>query len=194
MKDKKKLSVEEKLGLPYCEFKLKIPLDYDHDTRLNSFRRKIERKWFPKPDPLEIDRNITSENFNRVTNKLIPGKNYIIKLIPVLVLDYENGLTNEECLEYLHSTKSLLVGAHGLSLLYEYFYKFCPQKRKIISFEERKFLWVGRGGRPLLTYLQITGDYDRSYGEDGFKTKMYDPFSSLSIFSGGDYLLCFFED
>lgn len=194
MKKKGKLSIEEKFALPSHEFRLRIPDDYNHDTRLSSFKHKnkltLRNIFTRKFSEINIDENITDENFNRVTDRLAPGENIIIKLIPVLDND-RYGITPDEGISFLHLKEALLVGPHGLTLLYEYFSVYLPKERDIISLDQKKLLWVDEYGYSRSTCLSVEDSPSVAIGALGLKLTpyySYDP--KFGIMRGGDYLLC----
>lgn len=85
------------------------PADYNHDTQVETFEKKTRKlkSTYCYNDAL------TSKNFSKATNKLVPGKTYAVKIFPLL----EGGISSEDCLAFLASNNATLVGAQGLTAL-----------------------------------------------------------------------------
>lgn len=118
------------------EFKFTVPEDYNHGTQLAEFMQKNGEEFnlYHKP-------GLTDKNFNNPTHRLCPKKNYLVKLFSVL----KEGLTFEDNLRFLKSHKALLVGAQGLSLLYQLRKDKFSAGTSVVSFDEKSRLWKDDG-------------------------------------------------
>ena len=84
---------------------------------------------------------MTDQNFSRVTTQLEPGQK-----LKVDVFQIKETVSSEDCLAFLHSQQSILVGVQGASLVYEEKREKLPKNRGHISFDEKEALWQDAGG------------------------------------------------
>ncbi|MEK7097904.1 MAG: hypothetical protein AAB906_03590, partial [Patescibacteria group bacterium] len=129
---------DDRFGL-VTAFKLTVPKGYSHDTQLAifaSFAKNKSEKFYYYND------NITDENFAKVTQKLVPGKTYGVKIFQI-----KSYVTSEDCLAFLASQRAILVGAQGLSLVRQLKKDQFPTIGKwTVSFDEKDALWADGDG------------------------------------------------
>lgn len=123
-------------------FTITVPKGYRHDTRLRDFRSKHYQEFY------YYNGDITDSNFANVSTKLAPGKQLTVKVFGIKEL-----VSSEDCLTFLKGQGSLLVGAQGLSLVYEQAKDKLPKGRYHVSFDEKDALWVDSGGRLRVPYI-----------------------------------------
>lgn len=96
------LVLRGKFYFPYY-FYIKVPEDYDHKSQL-----RLLREFCNIPDP-----RLADERFQNVTDRLVPGEEYGIKIF--YLFEY---VTLQECLDFIKSQKNtVLVGAQGIAFL-----------------------------------------------------------------------------
>ncbi|HAE36611.1 MAG: hypothetical protein UR85_C0004G0051 [Candidatus Nomurabacteria bacterium GW2011_GWF2_35_66] len=147
---------------PVAEFEFTVPTSYDHDNQIDvSVKRAKLDKLYSSVE------NLTSENFAKVTNKLVSGKTYIVKIFEM----NPEGATSQECLAFLKNQDVILVGAQGLTLVYDLMKEKLPKDKVIFSFDKKENLWTssdGNHGIPFLrTYTKEEGDY--AFGVNTFE-------------------------
>jgi hypothetical protein len=165
---------DDRFGL-LASFKLTVPKGYDHGTQLATFAS------FAKDKPEKFyyyNDNITDKNFAKVTNKLIPGKTYGVKIFGI-----KKGkvVSSPDCMAFLASQRAILVGAQGVSLTRQLKKEEFPVGKWTVSFDEKDALWADDVGSHRVP--RVRRDSDGAWGFD------------LGYFGGGwrvDYcLLCF---
>jgi len=138
-------------------FPLVVPKKYVHDTQLDSFRRKHSREFFLYNDA------ITDENFCRVTDPLRPGQKLEVKLFGVCE---RTRVFPSEARALLRKENALLVGAQGVSLVYELAKEEIPYGRWAISFDKKLALWKDPEGNcrfPGIGHVDIGYGFDLGY-------------------------------
>lgn len=120
---------------PLSAFRFRVPEAYRHENQLATFHERHSRE-FSNYDP-----SITDRNFVRVTRKLTPGRIYIAGIFSL-----KRHVTTANCLAFLKFQKALLVGAQGLSLVWELERQRLPVGRWVLSFDERRALWKDNNG------------------------------------------------
>lgn len=88
-------------------FDIIIPENYNHNIQLIKSIKKFNEYCY--------DKIITDEDFSKVSHKLIPGKNYSIKLFDIK--DY--NVLASDCLNLYNSNNAYFTGAQGLSIMLE---------------------------------------------------------------------------
>ncbi len=165
------------------EFRLTVPPNYQHAAHLASFAEENRSKFN------HYDVSINDANFVRATNKLIPGKTYMVKIYMVGVQDPPQfvitRVSSEDCLEFLKSVKAVFVGAQGLSLVWQVAKEKLRKSKKIISFDEKTALLKDRNG---VTY-SAPYIFGEKFGSWGFSLYLF----GLDL-SDRDCLLCFNEE
>ncbi len=130
------MPVEKKFDLAHViTFDLSIPADYHQQTILGSLAKESgsEFTFFGK--------DITDSNYCNPTHKLIPGKTYVVKLIPMKVV-----VSSKDCLEMMVQQKGVLpVGAQGLAVLYTLAKDKFPNDKLVHSFDTPDHLWKSSG-------------------------------------------------
>ena len=156
------------------KFNLTVPLNYDYFTEIDSFAKKINAP---------VDSRMTSVNFSNATNGLIPGKNYKIKIFPIL-----EETSFEDCVIFLRKQNAIMVGAPGLILALYLRKSEFPTDIAVFSFDEISALWKDNNGFPNIPGAQIKSHTDR-YGYDvRFDFK---PYYKEDFLEPGQALLCF---
>jgi len=108
---------------------LKVPQNYTHQNQLGRFQqyRKKFCYW---------NTGITDINFARVSQKLIPGKTYIVEFYGI-----NTRVPDNECLEFLKSQNAILTGAQGITLFWELQKREFPLSKYTVSLDEKDALW-----------------------------------------------------
>lgn len=124
-----------------------VPEKYGHTHQLATLNSN---------DFYYFNNNITDQNFQNVKDRLIPGKKYIVEFIGI-----GSRATSEECLNVYKEKKALLVGAQGLSLLWQLNKDSFPVGKWSVSFDEKDNLWKDADGyrRVLGVCRYSDGDY-----------------------------------
>ncbi len=107
------------------EFKLTVPLNYTHGNQFSIFKKESYRQVFSMPDRL------TDENFVRAS-RLVPGRAYKVRIFSMP----SGRVPSKQCLMFLEAQKAILVGAQGLSLLWQHKRERFPRGRWVVSFDE----------------------------------------------------------
>lgn len=117
-------------------FKLTVPESYDCKTQLALFSEKNSKNFF-----YYYRERITDSNFAKVSNELVPGKTYVVKIFGI-----KQEITYEDCIAFLKTQKAIFVGAQGISLVWELKKEKFPMSRWTASFDEKDALWKDRDG------------------------------------------------
>lgn len=83
---------------PYAYFSFVTPDTYDHDAQLQSFKEFAKTK----SSFSFFHEDLKDSNFSRVSNKLEPGRKYVVRIIEV-----QQKVTTTFCYSYLKKTKGL---------------------------------------------------------------------------------------
>ncbi len=116
-------------------FQFMVPSDYDHSKQLAPFAEENREKFYSYND------NITDANFAKVTNRLTPGKTYEAKVFGIT-----ERVSSEDCLAFLKTQKALLVGAQGISVVWQQAKEQFPKGKWTVSFDEKDTLWQDADG------------------------------------------------
>ena len=159
-------------GAPLIDFELTVPTDYNHDTQIDTFAAKTKKLLTTH----YFNKNLTSSNFAKATNKLEPGKKYRVRIFPIL-----STVSSVDCVIFLKKQGAILVGGQGVTLLQDQKADEFPVGKWTVSFDEKDALWTDSDGRH-----GVPGVHRLSGGDWGFY---------LGFFERdwrGDYcLLCF---
>ncbi|MCD8494951.1 MAG: hypothetical protein LRY41_02420 [Candidatus Pacebacteria bacterium] len=139
-----------------------VPADYNHDTQIDDFGAKTKdlKSTYYYNDAL------TSKNFAKATNKLVPGKTYAIKIFPIL----ESNISSEDCLNRLKAEPgNVLVGAHGITALQSNQPDIFPKGKWTASFDEKDALWKGADGGRRVPGVGRDSDGDWLFGLGNFE-------------------------
>jgi hypothetical protein len=134
--------------------KIMVPKNYDHAHQLAALNKK--NFWYFNDD-------ITDEHFRNVKDKLVPGKKYAVDFVGIGA-----RVTSEECLGVYHEKNALLVGAQGLSLLWQLDKNSFPVSKWSASFDEKDHLWKDAGGNHRVLYVSRSSDGDDGFGLGDF--------------------------
>ncbi len=114
-------------------FRIVTPIDYDHGAQLGQFFRKFSlgggSRWY--------DENITDKHFFKASYRLASSYVYTIKLWKVAK---RKTVDAKECLAFLRSNRIVLVGAQGLTVIFDRARNQLPCGF-IASFDEPSNLW-----------------------------------------------------
>jgi hypothetical protein len=133
-----KLTIADKrFGVAIREFELTIPNDYDHDSQIDTSAKKTKNENTTH----FYNDALTSKNFAKATNKLIPGKTYKVKIFPIL-----QRVTSEDCMAFLRKQNAILVGGQGATLVYDLAKDQLPKGKWTASFDEKDALWENADG------------------------------------------------
>ena len=135
-----------------------VPDNYNHDTQVDDFAKKTRKL----KSTYYYNDELTSKNFSKATNKLIPGKTYGVKMFPLL----EGGISSEDCLAFLESNNAILVGAQGITALQADQPDIFPTGKWTVSFDEKDALWKDAGGGHRVPYVSrySFGDWEFDLG------------------------------
>lgn len=156
-------------------FEITVPADYDHATRLDTFRavhQNEENKEFYFYNDAITDANYAE----KATTKLLPGRRFAVKVFGI-----KKRVTSDECLDKIRLEKGIFTGAQGASLAYEQKKEELPKGKWSISFDEKEALWQGADG-----YRRVPGFDAGSGGGFGFGLGGFGP-----DWDSGYVLLCF---
>lgn len=167
-----KLSMQDKrFGPAIREFELTVPSDYNHESQIDQFAKKVKKL----KTTYYYNDELTSKNFARATTKLEPGKTYKVKIFPIL-----SGVTSEDCMNFLQKQKAMLVGGQGLTLAQDLKATEFPESKYTVSFDEKNTLWKDSGHRRVPRLFRRS-DGDWEFGLGGFE----------GGWGSGHCLLCF---
>lgn len=125
--------MSQHFGPATMDFKCIVPENYEHETQINTFKKRFEDSG----SIISFSRELNDENFLKVTNRLVPGKEYRVRIFPILTV-----VTSSVCLEFLKEQGAVLVGAQGLTLLCDIKkapHEF-PQGKRVVSFDKKTAL------------------------------------------------------
>lgn len=168
----KKLSIiDKRFGVPF-EFEVIVPADYDHDTQIDTFGKRVRKE----KTTYYYNDDFTSKNFAKATNKLEPGKKYRVKLFPVL-----ETVTSIDCMNFLRKQNAILAGGQGVTLVYDQAKDKLPKDKWAVSFDEKDALWKDADGSHRVPYVfaYSDGDFEFALGYFG------------RDWLAGDCLVCF---
>ena len=133
---------DKRFGVATTLCDVTIPMDYNSDTCVDDYASKVKnlKTTYCYNDAL------TSKNFPNPSNKLVPGKTYTLKLIPIL-----ETVQSEDCLMELDRHNALLVGAQGLPVVDT---ALLPKGKWYVSFDQKENLWKDSDG-----YRRVPGVY-----------------------------------
>lgn len=141
-----KYAIEDKrFGPAISEFEITVPSDYVHDTQIDSFGKKTKKL----KTTYYFNEELTSANFAKATNKLVPGKSYDVKIFPIL----KNGVPSQDCMNFLKKQNAILVGGQGITLLQSLKPELFPVGKYTLSFDEKDALWKGADGYHWVPYV-----------------------------------------
>jgi len=135
------------------EFRLTVPADYVHATRLATFKKKYRAGLY------YFNADITDEHFTKATHQLVSGKTYTVKVFGI-----KQRVTSEDCMNLLQSQKAVLTGAQGVSLVYQKKKDELSKGKWYVSFDEKDALWEDAAGDRMVPFVRHCSDGD--YGFD----------------------------
>lgn len=165
------------------QFYIDVPRSYNHDSQLNLL---IADKKSGKLTYL--DRRVMDMDFSKATNKLMPSKRYLVKLFHVTRRESSIG-----CLEFIASQKLILVGAQGLSLVFQQKRNRLPKESNIISYDLEDALLKDNDGKSFVPRLvhSFSGTDNSSHRQEQWMLYLVDFGKYLSMEGAPTYLLCY---
>jgi hypothetical protein len=151
--------LDERFGTTIVEFELTVPADYNHDTQIDTSGKKARKE----KTTYYYNDDLISKNFAKATNKLVPGKTYKVKIIPIL-----QTVTSEDCMTFLKKQNAVLVGGQGATLVYDLAKDKLPKGKYTVSFDEKEALWKDAGGYRRVPYVIADTDGDFSFNLGSF--------------------------
>ncbi len=113
-------------------FPVVVPDEYDSDTVLTEFHREH------RPELTYFSQEITDESCGNVSNKLVPGRRFLVRMFAVRL---GCRVSSEDCLEVIAAHKGILVGAPGVSLAFKHGKRYMRNTGKsYTSFDEKNAL------------------------------------------------------
>jgi hypothetical protein len=164
--------VDQRFGPALSDFEFTVPKDYNHDTQIYVFAEKTKKlkTTYCFSDAL------TSKNFAKATNKLVPGKTYRVRIFPIL-----EPVPSKGCMIFLKKQNAILVGGQGITLLQDQKADEFLVGKRTVSFDEKDALCEDGYGRRIVPFVYRCSDGDWRFGSGSFE----------GYWSGGDCLVCF---
>lgn len=166
-------SIDQKFGPAVSEFTLTVPTDYNHNTQIDTFAKKKKAL-----KTTHYTGGLTSKNFAQATNQLVRGKQYRVRIFPIL-----ETVTSEDCMNFLKKQNAILVGGQGMTLAQELHENEFPVDKYTVSFDEKKALWQDTSDGHLVPFVNRNSCGDWHFSFDYFE----DDWDSDGC------LLCFYE-
>ena len=129
--------VDQRFGPAVKEFAFTVPSDYKHDTQLDTFAKKTKKL----KTTYYFNDDLTSKNFAKATNTLVPGKTYKVKIFPILAT-----VTSDDCMNFLAKQNAILVGGQGVTVLQDQKPDEFPVGKYTVSFDQKDALWIDSDG------------------------------------------------
>ncbi len=124
-------SLSSRFGAPK-EFRFTVPPFYKHEEQIDNFHRMIAGK----ETVFCFDDRMSGEHFPEASHRIVAGRRYVVCLYPVLRM-----VSTAQCLDFLEDEQALLVGLHGLTLLYQMESRHVARGRHVVSFDVAEKLW-----------------------------------------------------
>ena len=128
---------DKRFGPALTEFEIIVPMDYVHETQVDTYAKKVKGQ----KTTYYYNDSLTSTNFAQATNKLVPGKKYMVKLFPILA-----QVQSEDCMTFLKKKHAILVGGQGITLVHSLKSDEFPVGKYTVSFDEKDALWKDADG------------------------------------------------
>jgi len=137
-----------------------VPADYNHPTRLATFRQQNRKKFYSYNDA------ITDANFPNPSRRLRPGDKLRVSAFKQIVPGTTSSL---ERMAFLKSQKAVYVGAQGASLVFEQKRDQMLKDKWYTSFDEENRLWRVAVGSPRVpsVFADSDGDFYFNLGRFG---------------------------
>jgi hypothetical protein len=153
--------VDKRFGAALVEFDLTVPTDYDHNTCIDKFGKRVKKE---KTTYYYYNDAFTSKNFANATNKLEPGKTYKVKIFPIL-----STVTSGDCMNFLGKQEAILVGGQGETLVYDLHRDKLPKGKYTVSFDKKDALWTDSDGYHRVPFVIAYSDGDFLFDLGGFE-------------------------
>ena len=148
--------------------------NYNHETQLSvftSYERERSEKF------LSLDVGMLDSDWKKVSQKLIPGRKYGIK-----IFDITRPARFKDCLEFLIWKRAILVGAQGLSLILQFKENKLPIYKWILSLDIEEALLKDENNISVIPF-SCCYDYNN-------ESKIFAYLRSNAVFKNGYCLLC----
>ncbi|MHB8652059.1 MAG: hypothetical protein ACYC8S_02900 [Minisyncoccota bacterium] len=129
--------VDQRFGPAVKEFEFTVPAGYKHGSQLGTFAKKTKKL----STTYYFNDALTSANFAKATNKLVPGKTYKVKIFPIL-----SRVSSRDCMSFLAKQNAIMVGGQGVTLLQDQKADEFPVGKWTVSFDEKDALWIDSDG------------------------------------------------
>lgn len=140
---------DKRFGLPIVEFRITVPMDYNHNTQIDTFAKEVKKL----KNTYYYNDDLNDKNFNKATNILKPCKTYIVRIYPILQI-----VQSEDCMLFLKKKNSILVGGQGLALVSQLAKDKLPKGKRTVSFDEKDALWVDSAGNHCIPRIGARSD------------------------------------
>lgn len=164
--------IDARFGAPVAQFDLTVPMDYNHDTQIDTFSSAVKKLKTTS----HYNDALTSKNFAKATNKLVPGKAYTVKIFPIF-----SKVLGEDCMNFLTKQRAVLVGAQGLMLAQSLHPEQFPEDKNTVSFDQKEALWEDPLG-----FLRMPDVYHYSGGGWDFRLNLFE-----NVLDSDSCLVCF---
>lgn len=143
-----KVDIDSRLGVNMVnpDHTITIPVDYDHDLLIDSLDVKFKESGFLGHPNLDFK----DEIFMDLKRVLISGETYKVLIIPIK--EIISNMT--DCFDYIKHLGGIMVGIHGLLLLYDLYPNIFPVDFRTISFGWETSS-VNYRSEPIAPYLEI---------------------------------------
>ena len=156
-------------------FEIIVPADYNHATRLDTFRTKHQNE--KNKEFYFYNGAITDTNYAaKATTKLTAGRRFLVKAFGI-----KKTASSLDCLAKVKAENGVLTGAQGASLVYEQRKDELPKGKYYVSFDEKDALWRGPFGRRRVPDVRADSGGDFCFGLGDFE----------GDWGSGGVLLCF---
>lgn len=163
---------DKRFGAPIIEFDLTVPMNYVHETQIDTSMSKTKNKKTTHCQNTDLN----SKNFANATTRLVPGKTYSVKIFPIL-----SKVTSIDCMTFLQKQNCILTGGQGVTLAYDLAKDKLPKNKWTVSFDAVKALWKDFGGFHRVPHVDADSDGDFHFGLGFF----------VDYWDAGGVLLCF---
>ncbi|MFA6515394.1 MAG: hypothetical protein WCT42_04000 [Candidatus Paceibacterota bacterium] len=162
--------VDQRFGSAIKEFEFTVPADYEHDSQLDTSAEKTKKL----KTTYSFNDELTSKNFAKATNKLVPGKTYKVKIFPILTT-----VTSGDCINFLSKQNAILVGGQGVTLLQENKSDAFPFDKWTVSFDQKDSLWKDASGHHRVPSVDADSDGDFNFNLGYFEDDWLDGYCLL---------------
>lgn len=153
-------------------FNIIVPKGYNHSKRLDLFSKEHCRAFYYYNDA------ITDKNYANATTKLKPSCKLKVK-----IFEFKKSVSSKVCMAKLRSEKGILVGAQGVTLVWEQKQEELPVNRWSISLDEEEALWKDAEGNSRVPCINRFSVVDFRFDLGDFKEIWHNAYSLLCFCS-----------